>query len=457
MKMKKCLTNQKNRIMQVIAMFLALTMLSFFVLNAMAESGVVVPAAAEPAVEEVLEEASAAAEEPVVETPEVAEEPAAAEPAVEEVVEEAPAAAEPAAEEVVEEAPAAAEPAAEEVVEEPPAAAEEPVVETPAVNNEEPLAEEPESDNIVLAGDLAPRGVDIYLYASDDVNSQIIAHLSADDEVIVLQHIGKWVEVNYLGRVGYIAKFKVEAEVVASEAVNTADVKEEGEALADEEPSVEGADVAEECEVLADEESAAEDSDVEVEGEVLADEEPVAEDSEVETEAEAECEALADEDFEVEVEGEALAAEEFEVEVEGEALSAEEAAAEEPASEEAKAEEPAQTEVPVEEKPADLPVQEEVIDMQEILDRDFPNRSVDIIYHLNGKEGITFGDNIYFTAILNGYEGLEYSLNWQYNIGGSDWADIPGEVSENYVLTIDQNNQNWNVRVLVTITGVVEP
>jgi hypothetical protein len=443
--------------MQVIAMFLALTMLSFFVLNAMAESGVDVPAAAEPAVEEVLEEASAAAEEPVVETPEVAEEPAAAEPAVEEVVEEAPAAAEPAAEEVVEEAPAAAEPAAEEVVEEPPAAAEEPVVETPAVNNEEPLAEEPESDNIVLAGDLAPRGVDIYLYASDDVNSQIIAHLSADDEVIVLQHIGKWVEVNYLGRVGYIAKFKVEAEVVASEAVNTADVKEEGEALADEEPSVEGADVAEECEVLADEESAAEDSDVEVEGEVLADEEPVAEDSEVETEAEAECEALADEDFEVEVEGEALAAEEFEVEVEGEALSAEEAAAEEPASEEAKAEEPAQTEVPVEEKPADLPVQEEVIDMQEILDRDFPNRSVDIIYHLNGKEGITFGDNIYFTAILNGYEGLEYSLNWQYNIGGSDWADIPGEVSENYVLTIDQNNQNWNVRVLVTITGVVEP
>ena len=42
---------------------------------------------------------------------------------------------------------------------------------------------------------------------------------------------------------------------------------------------------------------------------------------------------------------------------------------------------------------------------------------------------------------------LEYSLNWQYNIGGSDWVDIPGEVSENYVLTIDQNNQNWNVRV----------
>ena len=401
MKMKKCLTNQKNRIMQVIAMFLALTMLSFFVLNAMAESGVDVPAAAEPVVEE-----------------------------------------------VVEEAPAAAEPAAEEVVEEPPAAAEEPVVETPAVNNEEPLAEEPESDNIVLAGDLAPRGVDIYLYASDDVNSQIIAHLSADDEVIVLQHIGKWVEVNYLGRVGYIAKFKVEAEVVASEAVNTADVKEEGEALADEEPSVEGADVAEECEVLADEESAAEDSDVEVEGEVLADEEPVAEDSEVETEAEAECEALADDE---------PVDEDSEVEVESEALSAEEVAAEEPASEEAKAEEPAQTEVPVEEKPADLPVQEEVIDMQEILDRDFPNRSVDIIYHLNGKEGITFGDNIYFTAILNGYEGLEYSLNWQYNIGGSDWADIPGEVSENYVLTIDQNNQNWNVRVLVTITGVVEP
>jgi len=416
--MKKCLTNQKNRIMQVIAMFLALTMLSFFVLNAMAESGVDVPAAAEPAVEEVLEEASAAAEEPVVETPEVAEESAAAEPAVEEVVEEAP------------------------------AAAEEPVVETPAVNNEEPLAEEPESDNIVLAGDLAPRGVDIYLYASDDVNSPIIAHLSADDEVIVLQHIGKWVEVNYLGRVGYIAKFKVEAEVVASEAVNTADVKEEGEALADEEPSVEGADVAEECEVLAGEESAAENSDVEVEGEVLADEEPVAEDSEVETEAEAECEALADDE---------PVDEDSEVEVESEALSAEEVAAEEPASEEAKAEEPAQTEVPVEEKPADLPVQEEVIDMQEILDRDFADRSVHITYHLNGKEEITFGDNIYFTAVLNGYEGLEYSLNWQYNVGGSDWADIPGEVSENYVLTIDQGNLNWYVRVLVTITGVVEP
>ena len=476
--MKKRLTNRKNRIMQVIAMILSLTMLSMFVLNAVAESGADVPAE-EPAVveESVVEEAPA-------------EEPAAVE---EPVVEEAP----------------AEELAAVEVPAEEPAAVE-PVVETPAVANEEPLADEPENDNITLAGDLAPRGVDIYLYANPDVNAKKLRQLSPNDDVIVLQHIGRWVEVNHQGLVGYIPTFKVDAEVKASEAVNTADVKEEGEVLADEEVVVEDSEVEVEEEALEAEESAIEDSDVAEEGEALVDEEAVAEDSNVETEAEApadeeaveeapiaeesvaedtevsdveeaeveETEALTDEELAVEdseVEAEVLEDEEAVVEdseveaEEAEALADEEgeedeaSADGEPAAEEANAEESTQSETPAEENPEELSTQEEEIDIQEILDRYFADRSIHITYHLNGKEGITFGDDIYFTAILSGYESPEYSLdyyiNWQYNVGGSDWSDIPGAVSENYVLTIDQNNQNWNVRALVTITGVsvVEP
>ena len=480
--MKKGLSNRKNRIMQVIAMILALTMFSMFVLNAVAESGVEFPAVEEPA----------AAEEVIEETP--AEETVGEEPATEEVVEEAPEAAAPVVEEVIEETSAEEtveeEPATEEVVEE--VSAEEPVVETPAVNNEEPLADESENDNITLAGDIAPRGVDIYLYANPDVNAKKLRQLSPNDDVIVLQHVGRWVEVNYQGLVGYIPTFKVDAEVKASETVNTADVKEEGEVLADEEVVVEDSEVEVEEEALEAEESAAEGSDVAEEGEALVDEEAVAEDSYVETEAEAPAdeeapvaEESAAEDTEVSdvEEGEVLVDEEAAVEdseVEEEVLEDEEAVVEdsevkaegeeaeapadgETAAEEANAEESTQSETPAEENPEELSTQEEEIDIQEILDRYFADRSIHITYHLNGKEGITFGDDIYFTAILSGYESPEYSLdyyiNWQYNVGGSDWSDIPGAVSENYVLTIDQNNQNWNVRALVTITGVsvVEP
>ena len=440
--MKKGLSNRKNRIMQVIAMILALTMFSMFVLNAVAESGVEFPAVEEPA----------AAEEVIEETP--AEETVGEEPATEEVVEEV--------------------------------SAEEPVVETPAVNNEEPLADESENDNITLAGDIAPRGVDIYLYANPDVNAKKLRQLSPNDDVIVLQHVGRWVEVNYQGLVGYIPTFKVDAEVKASETVNTADVKEEGEVLADEEVVVEDSEVEVEEEALEAEESAAEGSDVAEEGEAPADEEaveeapvaeePAAEDTEVSDVEEGEVlvdEEAAVEDSEVEaevLEDEEAVVEDSEVEAEeAEALADEEGevaeapADGEPAAEEANAEESTQSETPAEENPEELSTQEEEIDIQEILDRYFADRSIHITYHLNGKEGITFGDDIYFTAILSGYESPEYSLdyyiNWQYNVGGSDWSDIPGAVSENYVLTIDQNNQNWNVRALVTITGVsvVEP
>ncbi|NLJ65203.1 MAG: SH3 domain-containing protein [Christensenellaceae bacterium] len=474
--MKKGLSNRKNRIMQVIAMILALTMFSMFVLNAVAESGVEFPAVEEPA----------AAEEVIEETP--AEETVGEEPATEEVVEEAPEAAAPVVEEVIEETPAEEtveeEPATEEVVEE--VSAEEPVVETPAVNNEEPLADESENDNITLAGDIAPRGVDIYLYANPDVNAKKLRQLSPNDDVIVLQHVGRWVEVNYQGLVGYIPTFKVDAEVKASETVNTADVKEEGEVLADEEVVVEDSEVEVEEEALEAEESAAEGSDVAEEGEAPADEEaveeapvaeePAAEDTEVSDVEEGEVlvdEEAAVEDSEVEaevLEDEEAVVEDSEVEAEeAEALADEEGevaeapADGEPAAEEANAEESTQSETPAEENPEELSTQEEEIDIQEILDRYFADRSIHITYHLNGKEGITFGDDIYFTAILSGYESPEYSLdyyiNWQYNVGGSDWSDIPGAVSENYVLTIDQNNQNWNVRALVTITGVsvVEP
>ena len=94
--------------------------------------------------------------------------------------------------------------------------------------------------------------------------------------------------------------------------------------------------------------------------------------------------------------------------------------------------------------------------MPEITARDFADRELSMSYSFDEKNTVDIGDPIYFTAHLSGYEGLIYSINWQYSLDGNMWANIPGAESEQYMLVLDYTNINWTVRVAVTITGVVE-
>ena len=61
------------------------------------------------------------------------------------------------------------------------------------------------------------------------------------------------------------------------------------------------------------------------------------------------------------------------------------------------------------------------------------------------------GDTAHFTAALNGYEDLEYTVQWQYSPDKETWHDIPGETetSMDMVITKENNYVYWRIIVYV--------
>ncbi len=60
-----------------------------------------------------------------------------------------------------------------------------------------------------------------------------------------------------------------------------------------------------------------------------------------------------------------------------------------------------------------------------------------------------FGDTAHIHATLTGYEGLEYTIQWQVSPDAELWDDIPGENKEDYDVVINLNNNNYYWRVVV--------
>ena len=57
------------------------------------------------------------------------------------------------------------------------------------------------------------------------------------------------------------------------------------------------------------------------------------------------------------------------------------------------------------------------------------------------------GARITLTAELTGFEGREYTLQWQYAVGDSDnWIDIAGANNDTYIFTLDEINTHYNWR-----------
>ena len=59
------------------------------------------------------------------------------------------------------------------------------------------------------------------------------------------------------------------------------------------------------------------------------------------------------------------------------------------------------------------------------------------------------GDTAHFKAVLEGYEGLEYTVQWQYSTDRETWYDIPDETSEtmDIVITKTRNEYYWRFMV----------
>ena len=80
-------------------------------------------------------------------------------------------------------------------------------------------------------------------------------------------------------------------------------------------------------------------------------------------------------------------------------------------------------------------------------------RSVSIYVSYEG-ETVAYGDEIELYAVLNGYEGTSYSLQWQVSSDNANWANISGANSDEYDVTVSEDNAANYYRVAVTIDGV---
>ncbi len=77
-------------------------------------------------------------------------------------------------------------------------------------------------------------------------------------------------------------------------------------------------------------------------------------------------------------------------------------------------------------------------------------RSIDVELTWDTNEP-HWGDTAHLRAVLTGYEGLEYSFQWQTSQDLEHWDDVLGETKEELDVVITRNNNNVYWRVVVYV------
>ena len=376
------------------------------------------PAAEEPAAEE------PATEEPAAEEP-AAEEPTAEEPAAEEPAAEEPGAEEPAADEPVVEESAAEEPASEEpMVEEP--AAEEPAAEEPAA--EEPVAEEPAAEEPAAEEPAAEEPAAEEPAVEEPTAEEPAAEEPAAEEPVV-------------------------EEPGAEEPAAEEPVAEEP---AVEEPVTE--------EPVAEEEIIAEDAPVAVEepaaGDIIAEtDEPAVTTITLYAAPSLDAAVLTIVDSSIQLIQIGREGDWAIVDFEGKPAYILSAVPQRTEVPEVPEEETALEEAAAEEFDAEVPTADEAIlgvPLYEILDSQYPDRKIIIYAYWGENDYVEVGDQVQLTAELVGYEGLAYSLRWQYSQDGQGWSDLQNAVDSTYTFAVNESNYEMYWRIAVDIAGVAQ-
>ena len=103
------------------------------------------------------------------------------------------------------------------------------------------------------------------------------------------------------------------------------------------------------------------------------------------------------------------------------------------------------------EKPIDMIAEEPVVE-DAIEEESQIERSVSI--RVSCSDEIYFGDTITLYAVLEGYDNVEYVIQWQTSKDDSNWRDISGANGAQYSITITEDNCTDYFRVAVTIIGI---
>ena len=61
------------------------------------------------------------------------------------------------------------------------------------------------------------------------------------------------------------------------------------------------------------------------------------------------------------------------------------------------------------------------------------------------------GDTAHFEAVMEGYDELQYTVQWQYSPDETTWYDIPNETNTtmDVVVTPENNTVYWRILVYV--------
>ena len=88
--------------------------------------------------------------------------------------------------------------------------------------------------------------------------------------------------------------------------------------------------------------------------------------------------------------------------------------------------------------------------IEEALD---PDRYVEIQLSW-GDEEAAVGSTAHFTAVLHGYDNVEYTLQWQHSTDSENWENVENATDTTYdvVATKDNCHDTWRVKVVITGT-----
>ena len=140
--------------------------------------------------------------------------------------------------------------------------------------------------------------------------------------------------------------------------------------------------------------------------------------------------------------------------------------ADEPEESVEESEEPAdEPEEPVEgpEEPADEPVEEPEEPEESVKEPEEgeeaeqpvlnPERSIEV--HAEWEGDLHYGDVVTMVADMNGYDNVDYVLQWQTSKDGENWADVSGETGDRLEMIVTEENSQDFWRVIAVVTGIM--
>ncbi len=82
-----------------------------------------------------------------------------------------------------------------------------------------------------------------------------------------------------------------------------------------------------------------------------------------------------------------------------------------------------------------------------------PNRSVTVTFDVP-EDGLHFGDVVELKADIQGYDNVNYTLQWRWSTDNATWNELAGENGDSLKVLVTEENYQYYWNVLVTVTGL---